>query len=170
VTLQRTKDGYFTGANFPVSEKLAAEETSFDLHNYSLSPNARRIRWDQLMSEYQGKIDVVIAQRLLSDHYDTFTRKIDPNERTLCGHIDLSPRGTLPWQPPYGPAGAVQAKAADATTAELMSFSAIMGHPCGMEFNASRFLRAHREFDWQKDFLRDMDSHLWTEFHSLDEH
>jgi hypothetical protein len=31
VTLERTKDGYFAGTNFPVNPKLAAEETKFKL-------------------------------------------------------------------------------------------------------------------------------------------
>ena len=35
VTLERTKDGYFAGANFPVNPKLAAEETNFKLDDPS---------------------------------------------------------------------------------------------------------------------------------------
>ena len=31
VTLERTKDGYFAGANFPIEPKLTAEETNFTL-------------------------------------------------------------------------------------------------------------------------------------------
>ena len=34
-----------------------------------------------------------------------------PSERSLCGHVDLSPRGMTAWQPPYGVAGTVQNKA-----------------------------------------------------------
>lgn len=164
VTLRRTKDGYFSGANFPVSEKLAREETDFPLNDPGLSPNARRVRWDQLMAENRGRIDAAAAQRFLSDHYDAFARKIEPNERTLCGHIDLSPRGVPPWQPPYAPAGAVQAKAADAAMAERMAFTASMGHSCGIHFKAAGHLRKHPQFDWQKPYLRDLDSHPWTEF------
>jgi len=164
VTLLRTKDGYFAGANFPVDDKLAREETNFDRTDLSLSPNARRIRWEQLMEENKGKIDVAAAERFLSDHYDTFDKKIAPNERTLCGHNDLSPRGLKPWQPPYGPAGAVQAKVADATLAERMSFVAAMGHSCGIHFKAAPHLRVHPEFAWQKRYLRDLLAHPWTEF------
>jgi len=164
VTLLRSKDGYFAGANFPVDAKLRREETTFDPNDASLSSNARRVRWDQLMAENKGKIDVAAAQRFLSDHYDTFDKKIAPNERTLCGHIDLSPRGLKPWQPEYSPAGAVQAKAADAAMAERMAFMASMGHSCGIHFKAAAHLRAHPEFAWQKRYLRDLLSHPWTEF------
>jgi hypothetical protein len=164
VTLQRTTDGYFVGSNFPVSQKLAREETDFRMQDYSNSANARHIRWDELMDQNKGQIDVILGQRFLSDHYDTYTRRMGPDERTLCGHIDLSPRGAQPWQPPYGPAGTVQAKVADATMAEMMSFSAAMGHPCGIHFKAARHLAAHPEFRWQGGLLRDLDAHGWAEF------
>ena len=164
VTLLRTKDGYFAGANFPVSDKLAQEETSFDRADLSLSPNARRIRWEQLMEENKGRIDVAAAQRFLSDHYDTVDRKMEPDERTLCGHNEFSPRGLKPWQPPYGPAGAVSAKVADATLAARMSIQAAMGHSCGISFKAAAHLRAHPDQAWQKRFLRDLPAHPWTEF------
>jgi hypothetical protein len=43
VTLERTRDGYYIGSNFPKNAKLAREETDFDLNNMGLSPNARRV-------------------------------------------------------------------------------------------------------------------------------
>lgn len=164
VTLERTKDGYFAGANFPINPKLASEETDFPVNDMSKSANARHARWNQLMAENKGRIDVAAAQRFLADHYDTYEKKTGPNERTLCGHIDLSARGSQPWQPPYGIAGAVQNKAADAAMAERLSFTAAAGHSCGMDFKAAAHLKKHPEFAWQKDLLRDMYSHPWTTF------
>ncbi len=164
VTLETKKDGYFVGSNFPINEKLIREETDFDPHDMSLSANARHVRWEQLMSENKGKIDLAAAQRFLADHYDTFENKEDPDERTLDGHIDLSPRGSEPWEPPFGMAGAVQNKAADATLAAEMSFTAAAGHACGMDFKAAAHLRAHPEFAWQKNLQRDMDAYAWTTF------
>jgi hypothetical protein len=164
VTLERKKDGYFVGSNFPINEKLIREETDFDPHDMSASANARHVRWEQLMAENKGKIDLAAAQRFLADHFDTFENKEDADERTLDGHIDLSPRGSEPWQPPFGMAGAVQNKAADAKLAAEMSFSAAAGHACGMDFKAADFVRAHPEFDWQKDLQRDMKAGAWTTF------
>jgi hypothetical protein len=166
VTLQRTKDGYFVGANFTINEKLAKEETEWDPNDASLSGNARHIRWNQLMQENKGKINVDAAHRFLADHFDTYQKKVDPDERTLCGHIDLSPRGSQPWQPPYGIAGAVQAKAADAEMASHMTMTAALGHACGIHFKAAQHLKKHHEFAWQKDFLRDMPSRPWTTFNA----
>ncbi|MCL4402204.1 MAG: peptidase C45, partial [Acidobacteria bacterium] len=164
VTLERTKDGYFAGSNYPINPKLAREETDFDLHDMSLSPNARRLRWQQLLEQNKGKIDVRAAQAFLADHYDTYEKKEDPNERTLDGHIDLSPRGSRPWQPPYGIAGAVQNKVASAAMAERMSMSVAMGHACGMPFKAADHLRKHPEFAWQRAILRDLPARGWTTF------
>ena len=164
VTLERKQDGYFVGANFPINPKLAREETKFDMNDMSNSPNARRKRWEQLMAEYKGRIDMPAAQRFLADHYDTFQNLTEPNERTLCGHVDLSPRGMASWQPPYGIAGAVQNKVADATLAEQMSLAAAAGHACGIGFKAADHLKAHPEFRWQKELLRDMPSLPWTTF------
>ena len=165
VTLQRTKDGYFIGSNFPENPELIRDEaTEFPIRDASISANARRIRWTQLMKENKGQIDVAAAQRFLADHYDTYDEKNAPSERTLCGHIDLSPRGSKPWQQEYGPAGAVQNKATDWTMASHMSFSAAMGHSCGLDFKAKQHLKEHPAFDWEKDVLRDLDSHPWTTF------
>lgn len=168
VTLQRSKDGYFAGSNFPINPKLIAEETDFNPRDMSHTANARRVRWEQLMEENKGKIDVTAGERFLSDHYDTFDKKDQPGERTLCGHIELSPRGSLPWQPKYGIAGAVQNKVADAAMAERMSFTAAAGHACGIAFHAAAHLKAHPEFAWQKDLLRDMPSGQWTTFSTAD--
>jgi hypothetical protein len=164
VTLERKSDGYFVGSNFPINEKLIREETDFDPHDMSQSSTARHVRWDQLMAEYKGKIDVEAAERFMADHYDTFENKVDPDERTLDGHIDLSPRGSGDWEPPYGMAGAVQNKAADASMTAEMSFVAAAGHACGMDFKAAEHLRAHPEFAWQEPLQRDMNAYPWTLF------
>jgi hypothetical protein len=164
VNLNRTRDGYFVGANFPIDSKLAREETEFDVRDMSASPNARHVRWDALMAENKGKIDVAAGQRFLSDHYDTFDKKTTPSERTLCGHVDLSARGLVPWQPPFGIAGAVQNKVADAAMAEKMSFTAALGHSCGINFKAADHLKRHPEFAWERSYLKDMNSRPWTTF------
>jgi len=164
VTLLRSKDGYFCGANFPVNAKLIREETDFDPNDLGLSANARRVRWEELMAEHKGRIDVAAGEKFLADHWDTFEKKEAPSERTLCGHNDLSPRGMKGWQEPFGPAGVAQAKIADAGMAERMSFLCAIGHPCGIDFKAAAHLRLHPQFNWQKKLLQDIDSHPWTLF------
>jgi hypothetical protein len=164
VVLQRTKDGYFVGANFPADPKLLKEETSFDAADKSLSSNARRARWLQLMEENKGKIDAAAGQRFLADHVDTFDGRTQPSERTLCGHIEASPRGLPNWQRPHAPAGAVQNKVTDAAGAEKMTFHAALGHACGTGFKASEHLARYPEFGWTREILRDMPARGWAKF------
>jgi hypothetical protein len=164
VTLERTTDGYFVGSNFPKNPTLVREETGFDPTNLSVSANARRVRWEQLMTENKGRIDLAAAQRFESDHYDSFAKKDDPNERSLCGHVDRSPRGMEPWVGPFGVAGTVQNKAATASMIATMTLTAAAGHACGIGFKAADHLAAHPEFAWQKPLLRDLPAGTWTTF------
>jgi hypothetical protein len=162
VTLDRTKDGYFVGSNFPINPKLIAEETDFPIDDPNTPNQVRHRRWDQLMAEYKGKIDVEAGKRFETDHYDMITKEIDPNERTLCGHIDKSSRGLKGWQGPFAPAGAAEAKVADSAMAEKLSFAAGLGHPCGVAFNAKQHLKEHPEYAWQSSLLEDLKANAWT--------
>jgi len=165
VTLERTKDGYFAGANFPVNPKLTAEETKFKLDDPSLSANARRVRAEEILKANEGKIDVALAKRYLSDHHDAHERKDDaPSERTLCGHVDLSPRGMGDWFAAWGPAGTVQSKVADAAMVRRMSLEAALGHPCGRTWHAAPHLAKHEGYAWTKPLMRDLVAGPWTLF------
>jgi hypothetical protein len=169
--LWRTKDGYFVSANFARDPQLIREETTFNPDDASASPNARHVRWEELMQQAKGKIDVALAQQFLADHVDSFDKtassaeKPQANERSLCGHVDASPRGVKEWEwGPYDPGGAAQGKAMDSAMAAKMSFVARAGHPCGEDFRAADFLDHHPEYAWQKPLLRDMKAGPWTLF------
>jgi len=164
--LWRTKDGVFAGSNWARDPKVLREDApQFDIKNAQTSPNARRARWDELLKEHRGKIDVALAQKMISDHEDSFEKKEDPDERTLCGHTDASSRGVDVWAwGAYFPGGAVQGKATDAAMTKEMRLTARMGHPCGTDFAAQPFLAAHPEYNWQAPYLRDMKAGPWTEF------
>src|SRR5579875_2243569 len=58
ITLERTKDGYFVGSNFPINPQLIANETDFPTNEPNEPDSVRHRRWDQLMAENKGKIDV----------------------------------------------------------------------------------------------------------------
>ncbi len=165
----RTKDGYFVGSNWARDAKVLADETTFDSKDLSSSPNARRVRWEQVMKESKGKIDVALAERFLADHFDAYAKKEGADERTLCGHTDASSRGVPQWEwDPYYPGGAVQGKATDSAMTAQMSFFARIGHPCGQDFLTQPFLAAHPEFNWESPLLRDMKAGPWTQFKSGD--
>ncbi len=138
--LWRTTDGYFAWRQF--SQRSRCNPRRYrpsTLKSLSTSPNARRVRWDQLMDENRGKIDPSMAEVFLADHYDTFTKKMGPNLRTLCGHGESSIEGEPGWDvKPYDPSGAVTGKVMDTSMAEAMTFVARAGHPCGTEFDAQQ--------------------------------
>src|SRR5271169_339113 len=163
--LWRTKDGYFVSSNFARDPKVIREETKFDPSDASSSPNARRVRAEEIVNQAKGKIDVAMAEQFLSDHFDSFEKKEQANERALCGHVDASSRGVKEWGwDAYNPGGAVQGKATDSAMAAKMSFVARAGHPCGADFMAAEFLDHHPEFSWQRPLLRDMKAGPWTVF------
>ena len=114
------------------------------------------------MAENKGKIDVKLAEQFLADHVDSLNGKTEPSERTLCGHVELSPRGMGNWQVPFGTAGAVQNKATDTVMAAKMEFAAAAGHACGKDFLAAKHLQQHPEQSWEEPELRDMKAYPWT--------
>jgi hypothetical protein len=165
--LWRSRDGYFVGSNFPSDPAVMREETSFDPDDSKNSPNARHTRWEQLMKQYKGKIDVDLAEDFLSDHYDTVLKREVPTERTLCGHGDGSARGVPQWAwKAHYPGGAVQGKAMDSAMAAAMSFRARIGHPCGQDFLSAPFLAKNADYKWQTPILGDMKAGPWTTFHA----
>lgn len=163
----RTKDGYYAGSNFSSDPKLTQEETSFDPNNPETSPNARHVRWDELMSQNKGQIDVELAQKFESDHYDSYEKRENADARTICGHAEDSPAGVPIWDwAPYYPGGAVQGKATDSRMTAALSLMARRGHPCGTDFLAAPFLKAHPEYNWMAPALEDMKAGPWSEFSS----
>ncbi|MGH9469909.1 MAG: C45 family autoproteolytic acyltransferase/hydrolase [Terriglobia bacterium] len=161
----RSKDGYFMGSNFARDPKVIAEDTTFNPHDLSTSPNARRVRGDQLIKEHKGQIDVAFGQQFLSDHYDSWLKKENPGTRTLCGHGDLSPTGEKIWGwGPYHPSGAITGKASDSRMTAAMQMVARRGHPCGGDFLAKPFLKAHPQYAWQEPLLHDMIAGPWSTF------
>jgi hypothetical protein len=170
--LWRTKDGVFAGSNWARDPKVLKEDTpEFNSDDMASSPNARRVRWEQLLNENKGKIDVSLAQQMLADHVDSFEKKTLADDRTLCGHIDTIGRGVSIWGwQPFYPGGAVQGKATDSSMAKDMRLVARLGHPCGEDFLAAPFLAAHPEYAWEAPYLRDMKAGPWTEFRSGESH
>lgn len=167
--LWRSKDGYFVSSNFAQDPQVIKDETDFDPRDLSTSPNARRLRAEELVRANKGKIDVAFAQRYLSEHYDSYEKKDIADERSLCGHAEVSDRGLKVWDwGPWYPGGSAQGKATDSSMAARMSLVARAGHPCGEDFHAADFLKQHPEYGWQSPLLRDMKAGPWTEFRSGD--
>jgi len=166
--LWRAQDGYFVSSNFARDPALIRDETeNFDPKNLSSSPNARRVTAEKQMEQAKGRIDVELAEQFLSDHVDSYTGKVDPDERSLCGHVDKVKRGVPEWDwAPYYPGGAVTGKVTDSDLAAHLSLIARAGHPCGEDFIATPFFAAHPQYGYLKPILKDMKAGPWTAFSS----
>jgi Phospholipase B len=163
-SVRRTRDGCFFGANFPDTEKLTREETKFDTTKKDSSPNARKARWEGLIAEHKGKIGLDLAKAFETDDFDVITQQRGTNERTLCGRVEISPRGVPEWDwGPYYPGGTVQSKVIDGTLAGKMAFWGQIGHH-GSDFIADQFLKEHSEYDWARGLIKDLKCQPWSQF------
>jgi len=161
----RTFDGYYTGSNIAQDMAVRKDETSMDYGKMDSSPVGRWARWQQLLRDNYGKIDVDWAKKAEADHYDTFHEKYNLSSRTICGHVENDPLGLPEWGwGPYYPGGAIDAKVTDSDLAYTMSFHAKFGHSCEVPFLVEPFLQAHPEYKWQLPFLKDFPSFPWTRF------
>ncbi len=166
-SVRRTKNGCFVGANFPDSPKLMREETKFDGANKSSSPNARKARWERLIANHQGKIDLELGKRFETDDFDVIGVKNEANERTLCGRVEISPRGVPEWDwAPFFPGGTVQSKVTDGSLADRMSLWGQVGHH-GSDFIADSFLEQHKQYEWMRGLLKDMKCGPWSRFEAV---
>ena len=162
----RSKDGYFVSSNFARDPKVMKEDTpEFNPNNLAASENARRVTWEKKMADAKGRIDVEMAEQFMADHEDSYSHKVEADERSLCGHVDKVKAGIPEWDwGPYYPGGAVTGKVADSEMAGKMSLVAHAGHPCGDDFHAAEFLSAHPEYEYLKPILKDMPAGPWTGF------
>ena len=165
-SLEKKTTGYFTGSNVAESIEILREETGASYDDIRLSSVARRERWKQLMKQYYGKLDAEIAKQMLGDHYDVYLKRDYPSIRTICGHGELDD-GRVPGSSrPYRPGGAVDGKVVDSNMAQNWTIWAKWGSSCDIGFDAEKFLKNHPQYDWQKDYLKDLPVRPWTVFPS----
>jgi len=165
VGFERKRDGYFIGSNIAEDMKILRFETNTRDTDIRGGNVARRVRWNQLMVQYTGKIDVEAAKQFEADHFDTYLRADHPGQRTLCGHWEMEHEPADPWWGiPNDPGGTVDAKVVDTKMAKHMSFAARWGSACGAPFDAKKFLADNPQFEWMKDILQSRPSEPWTDF------
>jgi hypothetical protein len=163
-SLEKKKDGYFTGSNVTRNTKILRLETEASWDDVRNSCVARRVRWEQLMQEHYGRIDVSRARQMLADHYDVYLQKEQPGSRTICGHGERDDGRVPGANSPYRPSGAFDGKVVDAQMAQKWQLWAKWGGSCDLGFDASSFLERHRQYDWMKGYLPDFPVEPWTVF------
>lgn len=163
-SLEKKKNGYFTGSNVADNIKILREETTATYDDVRDFCVARRVRWQQLMKNYYGKIDVEVAKRMLADHYDVYLEEERPSFRTICGHWELD-SGMVPGtMGAYLPGGAVDGKVVDSAMAKSWQLWAKWGSSCDIGFHAEEFLEKHPQYEWLEGYLKDLPAMPWTVF------
>ena len=166
--VERTKNGYFIGFNAPYDPRIRNLEcvnSGFD--DIRRHQGARRVRLEELMTKWKGKLDIKLAQEILADHYDIYLHKENPCSRTVCSHYEMDAREYMsdPTRPkPYQPRGALDGNVCDTTMAKNMSFSLRWGNSCGTPFDKNKFCDEHMEWNYLRDYLRDRPQQPWTTF------
>jgi hypothetical protein len=167
--IERTKNGYFIGFNSVYDERIRNFEVQdsgfYDIRRHQ---GARLVRLGDLMDEYKGKLNIDVAKKIISDHYDVYLQKEDnPCSRTVCSHYDLDAREYMsdPTRPkPFAPRGAVDGIVCDTNLAKKMSFIGRFGNSCGTAFYKDEFCKKHRQYSKFCPYLKDRPSEPWTEF------
>jgi hypothetical protein len=168
MNVERTKNGCFIGFNAPHDPRIRNLESSNtgwdDMRRHQ---GARRVRLQQMMDEYKGRLDVEIAKHIIGDHYDTYLNKINPCSRSTCSHFDLDAREFMSQADrpkPYEPRGAVDGKAIDSHTAKRMQMWGRWGSSCGMGFYKDEFCDRNMIWNNLRPYLHDRPPQPWTLF------
>ncbi|HEU5434476.1 MAG TPA: C45 family peptidase [Thermomicrobiales bacterium] len=168
--LRKKTDGWFFGDNAPHDPRIRYVESSdTGFNDIRQQTGARRVRWPQLLDQYNGKIDLAAGQTMLADTYDPYLNYINPSSRTICSHYDVDPMQFVSdpnavWNIPFYPAGSVDGKATTAADAERMTMYGRFGRADGAPFDAEDFLRIHPQWNWQGGYLLSRPSQPWTKF------
>jgi len=169
--IERTKNGFFIGFNAPYDERIRNLEVNnsgfYDIRRHQ---GARLVRLGDLMDEHKGKINIDIAKKIISDHYDVYLDKDNnPCSRTVCSHYELDAREYMSQDSrpkPYQPRGAVDGIVCNTSLAKKMSFIGKFGSSCDIGFNKDEFCKKHRQFEKFCPYLKDRPVKPWTEFSS----
>jgi hypothetical protein len=163
-SLEKKKNGYFTGSNVTRNVQILRRETGATWDDVRDGCVARRVRWEQLMKGNYGRINVPLAQQMLADHYDVYLQKEQPGSRTICGHGERDDGGVPGSGPAYRPSGAFDGKVIDSDLAKNWRLWARWGRSCDLGFTATEFLQQHPQYDWMKGYLPDLPPRPWTLF------
>jgi len=161
-------DGYFIGFNAPEDSRIRNLEcTNSGYMDIRCSQGAKRVRLNELLNKYYGKIDIELAKLLLADHHDVYLNKIEPSCRTIDSHyhIDDQVFPTVSFTPlPYEPQGTVDGKVIDSELANKLSFWARWGNSSGIPFSSKKYFSEHPEWNHLNGYLKDRFTEPWTMF------
>ena len=168
-SVDRTKNGYYIGFNAAYNTQIRNRECiNSGFYDIRRHQGARRVRLTELMEEHKGKINIEVAKKIISDHYDVYLLKEDnPCSRTVCSHYELDAREYMSQADrpkPFAPRGAIDGCITDSKLAKQMTFYGRFGNSCGMAFDKDAFCKKHIQYMDYYDYLINRPSQPWTKF------
>ena len=164
--IERTKNGFFIGFNAAYDPRIRNLEcVNSGFYEIKRHQSARKVRLGDLMDEHKGKINVEIAKKIISDHYDVYLEKENMCSRTVCSHYDLDPRQFMSQAgrpPSYAMHGAVDGFVCDSNMVKNMELCGRFGNSCGTPFIKKEFFKKHRQFENFEPYINDRPSQNWT--------
>jgi hypothetical protein len=165
----RSSNGYFIGFNAAYDSRIRTLEcTNSGFYDVRRHQGARKVRLEELMEQYKGKLNVETAKLIIADHYDVYLKKDNnPCSRTVCSHYYLDAREYMSQQGrpvAYAPHGAVDGMVADTKLIKNMSFFSRWGNSCGMPFDKDDFKKNHAQWGNICDYLYSRPGYDWTFF------
>ena len=173
--LSKRRDGWFFGDNAPDDPRIRNLEcTDVGYSDIRQQTGARRMRWPQVLAQFDGRIDAQAGQTMLADTFDVYLMRINPSSRTICSHYDVDPMEyasdpNAVWNVPYFPGGSVDGKVTTADMARTLGMRARFGRADGVPFDADEFLRIHPQWNWQQGYLVSRPHQPWTPFNTASE-
>lgn len=167
--VERTNNGYYIGFNAAYDPNIRLKECKNDgFYDIRRHQGARRVRLTELMDANKGKINIEVAKKIISDHYDVYLhKKNNPSSRTVCAHYYMDAReymSQIEGAKPFDPHGAVDGCVTDAKNAGRMGFFGRFGNSCGMPFVKKDFCNKHIQYANFCPYLKDRPSQPWTYF------
>jgi hypothetical protein len=119
------------------------------------------------MEKYKGEIDLEVGKKIMGDHYDVYTKSINPCSRTICSHYELDAREYMsdPSRPlPYQPRGSCYGNVITSELAKEISFCIKFVSSSDIPFSNETFFKEHIEWDQYKDYIVSRPTQPWTIF------
>ena len=139
VTLQRTRDGYFVGSNFPERPQAGQGRDRFRRERIkSKSDNARHARWLSLWSRTRARSTSPPAQRFLADHFDTSRARWTRASAPCAATSTFRRAAMVPGRRLTHPRARCKTKSPTPRMAENMTLTAALGHACGHRIQGCR--------------------------------
>jgi hypothetical protein len=164
--VERTRDGAFIGCNIVEDVRIRNLEcdkgaTYFD--DIRHSQGARKVRLTELMEMHRGELDIVIASKIIADHYDVYLKKTALSDRGICKHSEYDDASISPDQHsrPFNLRGAFDGAVTDSKNARNMSMFMRFGSSCGTPFNAAETCKKHPQWKHLLPYLKNRPRQPW---------